>query len=82
MVEVIFLVILNVFLLVWLLSCIIFSVVLIVSKWRCRRKKYDCLIHRCHNKKCLYRGFCECYEYVYTREELAELREIVEKLET
>ena len=80
MIEKIFLFVLDAFLLLWLISCIIFSISFFRARWRCRHKNYDWIIHRCHNESCSIRRYCECYEHIYTREEIEKIRKMIDEL--
>ena len=59
---------------------IYFNAVHFRSIWKCRKKHYDRLINRCNEKDCKWAPYCEKYLHVYTDEEVAVIRKLIEEL--
>ena len=77
MFEIIGYFVLGGFLLFWLVYVFVFNIVYICSKFRCRRKKYDYFMNPCHDENCSVCSICECYDHIYTHEEIEELLEML-----
>lgn len=73
----------------WIVSIIImvdisyiiyFITVQAVAKIKCHKKRYCKPLNACHESGCRYAEYCEHYEYVYTKEEMASIKKLAEEV--
>lgn len=68
----------DIFLIICIPITIIFNIVHLSFKWKCRKKHYDEYLNPCHESNCKWSRFCENYEYTYTANEIASLYKMIE----
>lgn len=70
--------IVSILLVIYTPYMIYFNIVHFVYKWKCRKKKYDCFLNRCHESECKFAKHCQNYEYLYTEEDIQQLYKMIE----
>lgn len=68
----------SIIIVIFTLYTIVFSVIRLCAKKKCRKKHYDEYLNRCHEYKCKYAPYCENYQHIYTDKEIEKLHEIIE----
>lgn len=58
---------------------IYFNIVHILSRWKCRKKRYSKPFRACHESDCMFAGYCRHYEHVCTAEEIECLKRLIDK---
>lgn len=73
MIEIVFCFVLDAFLLIWFVCCIIYNIICLCAKLHSRLRKYEYYNNPCHNKKCPIRHVCDSYVHSFTYKEIEEL---------
>lgn len=72
--------IVGIFLIVSIPYTIYFNIVHFYSKFKCRKKHYNDFLNRCHESNCRWAEFCECYHHIYSDEEIAKLKQLIDEM--
>lgn len=72
----------GIFFIILTLMTIIFNIIHFICKWRCRKKHYDEFLNPCHERECLFHGFCKKYTHIHTPKEIGNLKKMVEDFQT
>lgn len=74
----------------WVVSLIIMAeisyivylnIIQVVSRRKCRKKRYCKPFKPCHESDCKFAGYCEKYEHVCTDEEIESLKKLIDKMQ-